>query len=105
MDKYIIKITRKRNKSCGNEEEIHYYNSSINNTYGSGYFLRRNSIDAKKFTIQELEKIIEGIKRKYKINPDNGKLLKIEVLNSETLEIVDINKPVRKVSRFEIMEI
>ena len=108
MDKYIIKITRKRNKSWvnkGDKEEIHYYQGELNRraiyntTWGLEY--------ANKFTKQKSKKIIKEVEQMYEENSKNGTLLKIEVLNSETLEIIDINnsKPVRKVSRFELMEI
>ncbi len=105
-DKYVIKITRKTPKlwEWGNEEETHYYQGEFNNKtiYNTTWDLAY----ANKFNKQETEKIIKEIKRMYEESSKNGTLLKIEVLNSETLELVNMDETIyTKFTRFEIMEI
>ncbi len=107
MDKYIIKITRKTPEEWryeGGREEIHYYQGELgrrgkyNTTWDLTY--------VNKFTKQKAKKIIKEVEWMYKENPDNGTLIKIEVLDSETLELVNMDESkYTKFTRFEIMEI
>ncbi len=103
-DKYVIKITRAYKYT--DNENIHYYHgkSIINNE--RAYNTRRNLIEVNKFTKEESKKIIKKVEWMYKENPDNGTLLKIEVLNSETLQPIIFHEPkYTKFTRFEIMDI
>ena len=105
-DKYTIKITR-RYRDTGNED-THYYNGESVMGNEKAYNTRKKSTNVNKFTKEESKKIIKKVEWMYKKNPNNGKLLKIEVLDSETLKPVDMGKrePVyTKFTRFEIMEI
>ena len=107
MDKYVIKITRKVPESWGYEdkEEIHYYHGESVAGNKKAYNTRRRLMEVNRFTKQETKKNIKEIERIYETSNINGILIKIEVLDSETLKFVDINEPIRKVSRFELMEI
>ena len=105
MDRYIIKITRKTLKlwRCGSEENIHYYQGELN--YKAIYNTTWDLEYANNFTKQKSKKIIKEVEQIYEENLKNGTLIKIEVLNSETFQLININEPVKKVSRFELMDI
>ena len=107
-NKYVIKITRRTPESwgyTGDQEDTHYYNgllSDIKTAYNTRIFLT----NVNKFTKQECKKNIKEIKRIYKENTDSGTLLKIEVLNSETLKPIIFHEPkYTRFTRFEIMDI
>ncbi len=103
-NKYIIKITRKYENT--DNTDIHYYNGLFSDNRIAYRVGRGNRMDINKFTKQETEKNVKEIKKMYKTNPENGTLLKIEVLNSETLEPLIMNEiKYTKFTRFEIMDI
>ncbi len=106
---YVIKITRETPKSWtngGGIKEIHYYNRKCILSAES-YLSKRTITKVCTFDKQETKKNIKEIKQMYKRNSENGILLKIEVINKETLEIIDIDKEeiYTKYNRFEIMDI
>ena len=106
MDKCIIKITRKIPISWinGGTEETHYYKDS--NTGNKSYIVANNTANSTKFDKQEAGKTIKEIKHMYNENLNNGILLKIEALDSETLNPITLEKiKYTKYNRFEIMDI
>ncbi len=106
MDKCIIKITRKKPALWvdGGTEETHYYKCS--NAGMKSYIVTNNTVDALKLNKQETKKNIKEIKQMYNENSDNGTLLKIEDLDSETLKPITLEKTkFTKYNRFEIMDI
>ena len=103
-NKYVIKITRAY-KQTGNEN-IHYYHGKSVTNNERAYNTRRNLIETNKFIKEESKKIVKKVEWMYKEDPDNGILLKIEIIDSETLQPVDMDDfKYTRFTRFEIMDI
>ena len=106
MSRYIIKVTR---QGLGNSiKGIHYYDGTNNSDSENSYGIMRAVENADTFTKQETKKIIKKIELIYeKYSHINGKLLKIEVLDADTLKLASMCKsePEEIISRFELMEL
>lgn len=104
MSEYIIKVTR---LGLGRVTEgIHYYNGDTGRE--NSYSIMHSVENADTFTEQETKKIVKKIELIYKkFSYLNGKLLKIEVLDAETLKLVNMceSEPEEIISRFELMEL
>lgn len=106
MGRYVIRITRIRYETLeGKEEEEHYYRGGYDNK--PVYRVTFSLDTATSITEQETRKVVKEIKLMYKENPRNGTLLKIEVVDVDTLNSIFTTEPEPEtiISRFELMEL
>lgn len=114
MNKYVIKITRRlpEHMACdGGKGEVHFYRDRFGDE-GKSYEISSTFDNAMRFTEQEVKKITEEIVSIYEEFEDiSGKLLKIEVMDVETLKLVSMCgfnpefEPEIEISRFDLMEL
>lgn len=106
MGRYVIRITRIRYETLEGkeEEEEHYYRGKYDDrpAYRTAFSLATATL----ITEQETRKVVKEIKLIYKENSKNGTLLKIEVVDVDTLNSIFTTEPEPEtiISRFELME-
>ena len=108
MSDYRIRVTRMTPESWdykGGEKQTHYYNEMDEG--GTQYNYADIASIANTFTEQQIKIIIKNIELKVygEHSKTNGTLLKIEILESETLKLVSMCKFETITSRFELMDL
>jgi hypothetical protein len=98
--KYIIKIYISHDFSS--MQQSHYFKEITEKSY----YTETKAKNATKFTKERAIKEVKKIENVYKINPGNGNLLKIEILNADTLQIVNFDtiEDDTVTSRFDLID-
>jgi hypothetical protein len=109
--KYIIKIYNKDEDSLATWGKSHFFggrnNSEDNNYLSKSYYPREEAGRAIKLTKEQSIKAIKEIEFLYEINPENGQLSKIRILDADTLKVVNLNnieKFAEEINRFELID-